>query len=98
MSDDIGRVARIEEAVDRLRAMVDDRGLTWDLSPNDKQALVVMLDELARVTAERDRARRVIVQAAAALDAARSTFDSRQIDAAAGMVGMSLSAIAETYE
>ena len=37
----------LQEAVDRLIAMSDDEGATWDLSPNDKRAIRAVLRALA---------------------------------------------------
>lgn len=49
----------LKEAIDRLEAMAVDKGQTWDLSPNDQQAIKLILAELARLQGELEKVREV---------------------------------------
>lgn len=37
----------LKEAVERLKAMIEDKGDTWDLSRNDTKAIKLVLERLS---------------------------------------------------
>lgn len=53
---------KLDEHLERLSAMADDEGMTWDLSPNDKAAIAAVLESREHWKALADSARDFIAE------------------------------------